>query len=110
IALRQHLVENLSPLYLIYEASNGKEAIELTRKINPDIILSDFMMPEINGIQFCFEIKNDIETSHIPFILLTSLTDTQYKIEGMNIGADIYLEKPFDLEFLKSCLANLIEN
>ncbi|MGV3502589.1 MAG: response regulator [Adhaeribacter sp.] len=98
--LRQHLAENLSGYYTIFEAANGKEALELSKKIYPDIILSDLMMPEMNGNQFCYEIKNNIETSHIPFILLTSLTDTQFRVDGIKTGAVIYLEKPFDLELL----------
>lgn len=68
------------------------------------------MMPEMNGNQLCYEVKNNIETSHIPFILLTSLIEDQHKIEGIKTGADIYLEKPFNLELLKTCAANLLEN
>lgn len=108
--LRDHLVENLSDFYTIYQAENGKEALKLTKSIFPDIIISDVMMPEMNGNEFCYQIKNNIDTSHIPFILLTSLTATYNKIDGIKTGADIYLEKPFDLELLKSYIDNLLQN
>lgn len=110
IELRNHLMENLSDVYTVYTAENGKEALALTKKIFPDIIISDVMMPEMNGNEFCYEIKNNFETSHIPFILLTSLTATTHKIDGINTGADIYLEKPFDLDLLNSYLSNLLQN
>ena len=108
--LRTHLAENLSDFFVIHEAENGEEALKLTSKVFPDIIVSDVMMPEMNGNEFCYEIKNNIDTSHIPFILLTSLTATYNKIDGIKTVADIYLEKPFDLEVLKSYIDNLLQN
>ncbi|HEY0667909.1 MAG TPA: ATP-binding protein, partial [Sphingobacteriaceae bacterium] len=108
--LRTHLTENLSHFFVVHQAENGKEALKLTRKVFPDVIISDVMMLEMNGSEFCAEIKNNIDTSHIPFILLTSLTATQNKVDGIKTGADIYLEKPFNLEVLKSYVDNLLLN
>ncbi len=108
--LRDHLTHNLSDSFKIYLAKDGLEALRMSKTIFPDIILSDVMMPNMNGNQLCYEIKNNIETSHIPLVLLTSLTSTSYKIEGIKTGADSYLEKPFEMELLKITLDNLLKN
>lgn len=108
--LLEHLVENLSATFRVYTAGDGKQALAMARSIYPDIILSDVMMPIMNGNQFCYEIKHHIETSHIPVILLTSLSSNQHKIDGMRTGADIYLEKPFDMDLLRASLETLLQN
>jgi len=108
--LLKHLTESLNADYHIYEAANGKEALDLTREVFPDIVVSDVMMPEMNGYQLCYKLKNHIETSHIPVILLTSLTSDHNKIDGIKTGADIYMEKPFDLELLKASIEGLLRN
>ena len=76
----------------------------------PDLIISDVMMPEMDGITLCKKIKQNINISHIPVILLTAKSKTEDKIEGLDIGADAYIVKPFNTELLKSAVANLIEN
>ena len=108
--LLHHLVDHLSEFYTIYTADNGREALTKTPKIFPDLIVSDVMMPEMDGREFCHEIKKNVETSHIPVILLTALTTTEHKKEGFKMGADSYLEKPFDIELLKIRIDNLLEN
>src|SRR5690606_27459566 len=105
--LSEHLVENLSDDFRIFTAADGAQALALAGSVYPDLILSDVMMPIMNGNELCFRIKNNIETSHIPVILLTSLSSTQHKIDGMKTGADLYMEKPFDIELLKTSLASI---
>jgi signal transduction histidine kinase/DNA-binding response OmpR family regulator/ligand-binding sensor domain-containing protein len=108
--LRSLMTKNLAGFYHIYEANNGRKGLEITTKVSPDVIISDVMMPDMDGNEFCYEIKNNLKTSHIPFILLTALSTNQHKIESYKTGADTYLEKPFDLDLLRSCIDNLIEN
>jgi signal transduction histidine kinase/DNA-binding response OmpR family regulator/ligand-binding sensor domain-containing protein len=108
--LRSLMTKNLANFYEIHEANNGCKGLESALKISPDVIISDVMMPDMDGNEFCYEIKNNIKTSHIPFILLTALSTNQHKIESYKTGADTYLEKPFDLDLLRSCIDNLIEN
>lgn len=89
-------------------AHNGEEALKKAEKIVPDLIISDFMMPNMNGIELCRAIKNSIITSHIPFILLTALTDHQLQTETLQSGANIYLTKPFDNSQLFYSVQNLL--
>ena len=87
--------------YRIIEANDGLEALKKARKGMPDIIISDVMMPNMDGIEFCRELKSDFITSHIPVILLTAKSANEYKIEGFESGADAYIEKPFDIKLLE---------
>lgn len=98
----------LAGRYVVYTATNGKEGMDKLREITPDIILSDVMMPEMDGIAFCKKVKSAIKTSHIPFILLTARTPEIYKIEGFEIGADDYITKPFSMEVLEARIENLL--
>jgi signal transduction histidine kinase/DNA-binding response OmpR family regulator/ligand-binding sensor domain-containing protein len=108
--LRNLMIKNLDSFYQIYQVENGQQGLSVAAKIVPDVIVSDVMMPTMDGTEFCYEIKNNIKTSHIPFILLTALGSNENKIEGYKIGADTYLEKPFDLDLLRSCIDNLLES
>ncbi len=107
--VRNYLRKNLEEKYNIIEASNGKIGIQKTKKELPDLIISDVMMPEMDGFDFCDKIKNEIITSHIPVILLTARATKEDKLEGLKTGADDYLAKPFDLEELSVRMENLIE-
>ena len=93
--------------YRIISANNGKVGIEKARLFLPDIIISDIMMPEKNGIDLVKELKSDLDTCHIPIILLTALTSVDNKIEGFESGADDYIEKPFNSEILKARIKNI---
>tara|TARA_B100000809_G_scaffold43630_2_gene37910 strand:+ start:49078 stop:53193 length:4116 start_codon:yes stop_codon:yes gene_type:complete len=95
--------------YTIYEAENGKIAIEIARKKNIDLIISDVMMPEMNGFELCENIKSTITTSHIPIILLTAKTADTHQKTGFKIGADAYITKPFDASILELRVHNLLE-
>ncbi len=107
--LRRFLVLNLSGRYDFFEAKDGKEGIKLARKYNPDIILSDIMMPVMDGIAMLDILKNDPDTSHIPIVLLSAKASVESKIEGLKYGADAYLTKPFNSEQLQAQLQNLIK-
>lgn len=108
--LRDFLVDSLSPGYRVFGSPNGWEALSLISKVHPNIVISDVMMPEMDGITLCIQLKRQFETSHIPVILLTALTDNDYKIEGFESGADAYLDKPFDMNVLRSRIENLLES
>lgn len=98
----------LSKQYNVITASNGKEAIFKIEKNKVDIIISDVMMPEMDGIELCKQIKSNIETSHIPVLLLTARNSSDDQIECYKAGADGYLSKPFDLKTLEARINNLV--
>lgn len=106
---RFYLRDNLKTHYKIIEAMNGKEGIDIAINEIPDLIVSDLRMPEIDGLQFCKEIKHNQKTSHIPFILLTAAKTDEEKLEGYKVGADEYITKPFSFEILESRIINLIK-
>lgn len=103
------LSESLKDSYHITTATDGIKALEYLKKNRASIIISDWMMPNMNGIEFCEAVRKDEKTSHIPFVLLTARTDTASKVTGMNYGADLYIEKPFSPQYLCACIHNLIE-
>jgi len=105
--LRTLIADTLSEEYEVMEAPNGMVASQLLSKVEIDIILSDIMMPLKDGITFCQEVKNDPDTSHIPFILLTSKSGLESQKEGAISKADLYLEKPVDLDLLLITLENI---
>lgn len=107
--LRNYLDELLHGAYTIYKSPDGVSGIEKAREIVPDLIISDVMMPEMDGMEVCKQLKTAKETDHIPIILLTARADQQSKLEGLTTGADDYLLKPFDPEELKIRISNLLE-
>jgi CheY-like chemotaxis protein/anti-sigma regulatory factor (Ser/Thr protein kinase) len=107
--LRNHLRRLLVDEYRVETAENGREGIRRALKIIPDIIVSDLMMPEADGMELVKTLKSDERTSHIPIVLLTAKADLPAKLEGLEHGADDYLVKPFDNSELKIRLKNLID-
>ena len=110
IDIRTYLRSVLSEKYNVSEAADGKAGLELARKIVPDIVLSDIMMPVMDGLAFCQQLKTDKAISHIPVILLTARSLDEQRAEGYDHGADAYLSKPFSLRLLLSRIDNLIES
>lgn len=108
--LRSFLVKTLKTDYRVLGAENGKEGFTMAKKYSPDLILSDVMMPVMDGIELCSRLKKEIQTSHIPVILLTAKSTVEDWIEGLETGADDYIPKPFNLDVLQARMANLIEN
>ncbi|MEI6948645.1 two-component regulator propeller domain-containing protein [Paraflavisolibacter sp. H34] len=96
--------------YNIRTAQNGQEALEVLERDNVQLVISDIMMPVMDGIELCRRIKTDIQYSHIPIILLTAKSSLNAKIEGLEVGADAYIEKPFAFEHLQAQITNLITN
>ena len=102
-------IKTLSDQYQIIEAENGKIGVALAEESVPDLIISDIMMPEMDGYKLCEILKTNELTSHIPIILLTAKADRESKLTGLETGADDYLSKPFDADELKLIVRNRIE-
>jgi len=107
-SVREFIADMFSDNYNICQAENGIKGLQMANKNVPDLIISDVMMPEMDGIEFCAKMKSNIKTSHIPFILLTARTSLIFKFEGLESGADEYISKPFSLKELQLKSRNLI--
>ncbi|MCM4151072.1 hybrid sensor histidine kinase/response regulator [Arenibacter sp. N53] len=107
--IRDYLKEILEVEYKVYTANNGKEGLSLTNKNMPNLVISDIMMKGLDGTEVCNQIKSNVNTSHIPVILLTAKTSIDSKIEGFEKGADAYIEKPFNSRFLLTRVKKIIE-
>ena len=101
--------ESLAEWFRVLRASNGREALEVLAKENVDVIVSDVMMPEMDGLELCSKVKSEISYSHIPVILLTAKTTLESKAEGLECGADVYVEKPFSVKQLHMQIENLLK-
>ncbi|WP_163407268.1 hybrid sensor histidine kinase/response regulator [Flavobacterium ajazii] len=108
--LRKYLVDFLSDYYKVYDAENGEEGLKICRQIKPILCVADVMMPVMDGLEFCKELKNDEFISHIPVVLLTALGENVDKVKGYETGADGYLVKPFEPTLLKSVIENVIKS
>lgn len=108
--LLKFLVNHFSGSYKTISARNGQEALDKMQKNMPDIIISDVMMPLVDGISLCEKIKSDLNTSHIPLILLTAKSSMPNKLEALDVGADAYLPKPFNLKELELTIKNILES
>ena len=106
---RKYLTDELSGTYLVSAASDGEEALKVIPGFRPDIVVSDVMMPKVDGFALLRQIKEDVETSHIPVILLTARLSEEVRTEGYEQGADAYLTKPFRMEMLQARIRNLLE-
>ncbi|MEM8565956.1 MAG: tetratricopeptide repeat protein [Bacteroidota bacterium] len=106
--MRQYINAQLIKEYQVVEAKNGEQGLKIASTTIPDLIVTDLMMPKIDGIQLCKKLKTSLETSHIPIIMLTARAGIENKIEGLETGADEYLTKPFDVKELSTRVKNLI--
>jgi len=106
--LRNYLKEELSKSYKVITAENGQKGYDLAVQKLPDLIITDVIMPVMDGLELCKKIKGDLKTSHIPLLMLSAKAMVKDRLEGIDSGADMYLSKPFELDILKSSLAQLI--
>jgi signal transduction histidine kinase/DNA-binding response OmpR family regulator len=108
VDVRKYVRGALDEHYTVFEAADGQEGIDLAKEIIPDLIVSDVMMPKIDGIELCNTLKRNIKTSHIPIILLTAKASEESQIKGLETGADDYVTKPFNTKILLTRIKNLI--
>lgn len=106
--VRHFIKDALEEAYTILEAADGKAGLAIAFEQVPDIVVSDVMMPEMDGLRFCHLLKTDERTSHIPFILLTAKSGQEHQVKGLEYGADLYITKPFSLEMLELQVRNLL--
>ncbi|UCH97157.1 MAG: response regulator, partial [Candidatus Aminicenantes bacterium] len=106
--VRKYIRDPLEPHYSVVEANDGREGIDKAKALIPDLIVSDIMMPEVDGYELCRVLKTEVKTSHIPIILLTAKASQQSVIEGLETGADDYITKPFNTKILTTRIKNLI--
>lgn len=104
--IKSHFIDS----YKVIAIDNGKDGLNKALEVIPDIIISDIMMPKMNGLELCKHLKTDERTSHIPILILTARSSHTFKIEGFEYGADDYITKPFDINLLKIRIGNLIES
>ena len=105
--IRQYLCEELGKSYHILQESNGEEALAILKEQDTDLILTDVMMPVMDGLQLCKQIKQSLRTCHIPVIILSAKTDLKEQLEGLQVGADDYIPKPFSMAMVAAKIKNL---
>ena len=106
--VRYFIRNHFESVFTIFEARNGQEGWDLALNTIPDVIISDILMPDVDGYEFCTRIKNDERTSHIPLLLLTALRSREHEIKGLASGADDFISKPFDIEVLQTKIENML--
>lgn len=102
--------ERLSESFIVETATEGKQALDILNREHVDLIISDIMMPGMNGYELCTAVKTDINLSHIPFVFLTAKNDIESKVHGLKAGAEAYVEKPFSYDYLKAQIISLLDN
>ena len=107
--IRDFIKDVLELNYTIYDAENGEQGLEVAREVSPNIVISDVLMPVMDGLEFCKRMKNNRETSHIPIIILTAKSSQENELKGLQIGADDFLKKPFDIELLEVKINNIVK-
>jgi DNA-binding response OmpR family regulator len=108
-AMRMYIRETLEPGYTVVTAADGREGMQKAQEVIPDLIISDIMMPEVDGLELCRLLKNDVKTSHIPIVLLTAKASEENILQGLKTGADDYITKPFSTKLLIARIKNLID-
>lgn len=108
--LREYVAESLSTDFIVWQCCNGAEALQEIFSKNPDIVVSDVVMPKMDGLQLCDKIKQNINLNHIPVVLLTGKSKDEDTLKGLKTGADAYITKPFNIEVLRVRILNLIES
>jgi YesN/AraC family two-component response regulator len=108
--IREYLALCLQVDYQVLEANNGAQGINMARVSIPDLIISDIQMPEMDGLEVVMDLKSDTTTNHVPVVLLTAYTEQADEFQGIEKGADVYMEKPFDINLLKAKVKSLIKS
>lgn len=108
LELRQYLVSGLSSDFNLLEADNGQKALDVLKEKSVDLVITDVMMPVMDGVKLCKAIKQNIRTCHIPVYMLSAKVDTKYQLEGFQVGADDYIPKPFSMPILKNKILNVL--
>lgn len=106
--LRQYLASGLSPLFGVLEAENGQKALDVMKEHEVDLVITDVMMPVMDGVKLCKLVKQNLRTCHIPVYMLSAKADVKYQLEGLHVGADDYIAKPFSIEVLKAKILNML--
>lgn len=106
--LRQYLVNGLSALFDILETENGQKALDILKDKDVDLIITDVMMPVMDGVRLCKLVKQNLRTCHIPVYMLSAKVDIKYQLEGLQVGADDYIAKPFSMEVLRTKILNML--
>lgn len=109
IDILEYIEESLSEKYTVYTAADGKKGLEKARRVMPDLVISDIMMPEMDGVEMMKQMKDDLRTSHIPIILLTAKSSIEDRTEAYETGAESFITKPFSARLLHSRISNLLE-
>ncbi|HSO88477.1 MAG TPA: response regulator, partial [Draconibacterium sp.] len=109
VDIREFIAENLKDTFFIEQAENGKTGLDQAIKFIPDLVITDIVMPEMDGIDLCRSLKTDEKTSHIPVVILTGKTGIDDRLNGLETGADAYLTKPFNIKELRLQVTKLIE-
>lgn len=104
------LAEQLSHSFVVTTAHNGVEALEKIKANPPDLILTDIMMPEMDGMELCSAVKSDMSLNHIPLVFITAKNDLESKIQGLQYGAEAYIEKPFSIKYLRQLISSILDN
>jgi signal transduction histidine kinase/ligand-binding sensor domain-containing protein/DNA-binding response OmpR family regulator len=106
--IRNYIIDELSCDFKILSAKNGQEGLKIANEILPDLVITDLVMPVLSGLELCKELKTSLVTSHIPILMLSAITTIEEQIEGLEMGADVYMVKPFSIEHLKAQILRLI--
>jgi YesN/AraC family two-component response regulator len=106
--IRNYLVDELSSGFTVITAANGEEGLRLANEVVPDVIVTDIVMPVMSGIELCSRLKNQVSTSHIPVLILSAKATVDQQIEGLEMGADVYMVKPFNIDYLRAQISRLI--
>ena len=106
--LRQYIVNSLSAFFNLLEAENGQKALYILKDQEVDLIITDVMMPVMDGVKLCKLVKQNLRTCHIPVYMLSAKVDVKYQLEGLQVGADDYIAKPFSMEVLKVKILNML--
>lgn len=109
VDIANYIEANFQNQFIVYKAYNGEDGLKMLKEVNIDFIITDLMLPVLDGIQLSKKVKQNIQTSHIPIIMLTAKSDQESELEGLSVGVDDYIAKPFDISILKTKVSNMLK-